>query len=59
MYFTLSKIGVVMLQVMTRMAGGHQCCGGTAASVFRVQINMMIFCAEMFAKLTMITPSAL
>jgi len=50
-----------MLQVMTlcSMAGGHQCFGGPAASVFRVQEKMMIFFAEMFAKLKMITASAL
>jgi hypothetical protein len=51
----------MMLQVMTLCStvGGHQCFGGPAASVFGVQVKMMIFCVEMFAKLKMITASAL
>jgi hypothetical protein len=40
------------------MAGGHQCFGGPVASLFRVQVKMIFF-AEMFAKLKMITASVL
>jgi len=41
------------------MVGSHQCFGGPAASVFRVQVKTIKFCVEMFAKLKMITASAL
>jgi hypothetical protein len=60
LHFTPRMIEVVMLWNVTvcSVAGGHQCFGGPATFLFRVQLNMIIFYAEMFAKLKMITASA-